>query len=151
MGFPDFKRFRVERAVFVAREHGDGQHIHRNIQVLFAGQEFEAEADRLFFEIVAERPVAEHFKESQVHGVADFVDVAGADALLEVGQAASGRVLRALQIGDQRVHPGGGEQTGRVVFWDDRRALDLLMAFAFEKFDIFAADVCFFHDFLLIS
>lgn len=67
----------VERTVFVTGEHGHGEHVGRNVQVLFSGQEFKAETDHLLLEIVAERPVAEHFEEGQVHRVADLVDVAG--------------------------------------------------------------------------
>ena len=78
-------------------------------------------------------------------GVADLVDVAGADALLEVGQPFPGGMFCALQIGDERMHSGGGEEAGRIVFRNHRRALNFLMALRLEKLDVFTADVSFFH------
>ena len=71
--------------------------------------------------------------------VADFVDIAGADALLHVGQARAGRVLRAQQIRHQRMHAGRGEQNGRVVLRDDGRAGDDRVAMVFKEAQIHCA------------
>ena len=101
--------------------------------------------DRLLLEVVAERPVAEHFEEGEVDGVADLVDVAGADALLKVGQPFPGGMFRPLEIGDEGVHSGGGEEAGRIVFRNHRSALNLLMALRLEELDVFTTDVSFFH------
>ncbi len=66
-------------------------------------------------------------------GVAHVVDVAGADALLHIGQAGAHRVLLTHQVGHQRVHTGGGEQHGGVVLGDDRRAGNAGVALLLEE------------------
>ena len=72
-----------------------------------------------------------------MRGVAHLVDVAGADALLDVGKALPGRMLhRAHQVGDERVHAGGGEEDGRVVLGDDRRAGDDGVALGLEESEV---------------
>ena len=78
-------------------------------------------------------------------GVADFVDVAGADALLVIGEPRPRGVRRALQIRHQRVHPGGGEKAGGVVVRDQRRTLDLNVSLPDKKLDVFAAQFLGFH------
>ena len=58
------------------------------------GQELPCPRDRLFFEIVAKREIAQHLEEGAVSGrFADVLQVAGADALLAGGHAPSGRDL----------------------------------------------------------
>ncbi len=142
---PELPREVVKGGVLVAREDRHRQHFERDIEVVRPGQEFEAEADRVFLEVVAERPVAEHFKKGQMHRVADFVDIAGADALLAVGQPGAEGMRRALEIRHQGVHPGGGKQTRRVVVRDQRRAFDLFVAFGDEKVEVFPANFYSFH------
>jgi len=53
-----------------------------------------------------------------MRGVTDLVDISGADALLNVHEPRAFRMFRAHQIGNQRVHPRGGEEHGRVVLRD---------------------------------
>ena len=87
-----------------------------------AGEQLPGPLDRLLFEVVAERPVAEHLEEGVMVGVhPDVLEVvmlaAGADALLRVG-GASGSV-RAGQLAEEDrhelVHAGvGKQQVGRV-------------------------------------
>ena len=85
-------------------------------EVLLARQELPAPRNHFLLEIVAQRPVAQHFKEGQVAGVAHVVNITRADALLHVGQARAGGVGRTHQVRHERVHTGGGEQDGRVIF-----------------------------------
>ena len=118
-GAPQVVGLGVGGGVLVARKDGEGQAVRIDAQPLRAGQELPGPGDGFLLEVVAERPVAQHLKEGQVRGVADLVDVAGADALLHVGKPRALRVLGAQQIRDQRVHAGGGEQHRRVVFRDD--------------------------------
>ena len=113
---PQVGAFLVPGAVLIARKHGESQPILGQTQILFAGQKFPTPRDHFLLEIIAQRPVAQHFKESQVAEIAHVLDIAGADALLHVGQAGARRMLLAHQIGHQRMHTGGGEQNGRVVF-----------------------------------
>ena len=81
-----------------------------------------------------------------MRSVAHFVDVAGADALLHVGQARALRVLGAQQIGNQRVHARGGEQNGGVVLrndggrGDDRMAV-ILIEFQEHRAQLGGSDV----------
>jgi len=79
-------------------------------------------------------------------GVADFIDVAGPDALLIIGQSLARRMFGPEQIGNQGVHSGRRKETGRVVFGNQRRAFDFRMAPALEKFDVSATDFRCFHD-----
>lgn len=53
--------------------------------------------DRLLFEVVAEGPVAEHFKKCQVACIADFIDITRANAFLDIGKANSRRMRRAIR------------------------------------------------------
>jgi hypothetical protein len=74
-----------------------------------------------------------------MHGITDFIDVSGSDTLLAVGKPSAGRVLRALEIGNQRMHSGGGKETCRVIFRNKRGALYFGMSMFFEKLNVFAA------------
>ena len=80
------------------------------------GQKFKAPFDGIFLKIIAQTPVTEHLEEGQVRVVADFVNIARANAFLEVGQARAVGVFFAHQKGNQRVHSGGRKKDGRVVF-----------------------------------
>ena len=134
---PFVVRFLVERSIFVAGEHGHGQAVDRNIEVVLAGKEFETEFDGLILEIVTERPVAEHFEEGKMDGIADFIDIAGADAFLDVGEALSLGMLAAEQIRNQRMHARGGKEDGGVIIGDQGRAFDDRMSFGMKEIDVF--------------
>ena len=73
--------------------------------------------------------------------VADFVDVLRSHTQLRVDQALAGRMRFAHQIGDQRMHAGGGKQHGRVVLRHQRCARDHCMAPGFKKFQVGCADL----------
>ena len=73
--------------------------------------------------------------------IAYVVDVARADALLNVGQARAHRVLRAQQVGNQRMHAGGGEQNRGVVLRNDGGGRNHGVSLALEEFQIHAAKV----------
>ena len=123
----------VTRDVVLALEHGERQLVLVKAQVLRAGQELPGPGDHVLLEIIAQRPVAQHFKEGQVGGIADLVDVAGADALLHVGEAGAGRVLAAQQVRNQRVHARGGKEHGRVVLRNDGSAGDDRVTLALKE------------------
>ena len=67
--------------------------------------------------------------------VAHVVDVAGADALLHVGEAVARGVLLAQQVGHQGVHAGGGEQHGGVVLRNDGGGGNHGVALFLEEFE----------------
>jgi len=56
--------------------------------------------------------------------VADLVEIGRAQAALQAGQPPAPRVGLAVQVGGQRVHPGGGEQHRVAVRRHQRAALD---------------------------
>ena len=130
---PQLGAFLVAGAVRITREHREGQTVLGQAQVFRAGEEFPAPGNHLLLEIVAQRPVAQHLKEGEVAEIAHVVNIAGAHALLHVRQAVAGGVLRAHQIGHQRMHARGGEQHRGVVFGNHRRAGNHGMAVALEK------------------
>ncbi len=81
------------------------------------------------FEVVAEGPVAEHFKKSvMAAGAADVVEIvvlaAGADAFLRVGGAGVGAFFLAEEDRLELVHAGVGEEKRGVVERDDGRTGD---------------------------
>ena len=119
----------------LAAEDGDVQLLGLEAEVL--GKELEAPGDRLLLEVVVERPVAEHLEEGKVRRVADLVDVSGPDALLHVGKPLPRWMLHgAHQIRHERVHPGGREENGRVVFGYDRGSGDDDVPLRFEKLEV---------------
>ena len=131
--------FVVARDIAFALKHGERKLVLVETEVLRAGQELPAPSDHFLFEIVAQRPVAQHLEERQVGRVAHLVDIARADALLHVGQARAGRMLAAQQIRNERVHARGGEQNGRVVFRNDGSARNHGMALALKEIEPHAA------------
>ena len=71
-------------------------------------------------------------------GVAHFVDVARADALLVVHKALARRMGLPQEVGDQGVHARGGEEDGGVVLGDQGFARDFDMALGNEELHIFS-------------
>ena len=66
-------------------------------------------------------------------GIADFVYIAGADALLNVRKAYALRVLFAHEIGYKGMHAGGGEKDGGVIFGYEGSGRDNSVALAAEE------------------
>ena len=130
---PQLRAFLVAGAVRIARKHGEGQTVLGQAQIFRAGKEFPAPGNHLLLEIIAQRPVAQHFKEGEVAEVAHIVDVAGAHALLHVRQAFARGMLGSHQIGHQRMHARGREQHRGVVFRNYRRAGNHGMSMVLEK------------------
>ena len=134
----------VPGGVRVAGEDGDGELLPLDPEDL--GEELVAPRDGLLLEVVAQGPVAQHLEERQVAGVPDLVDVPGPDAFLEVGQPPSGGVLLAEEVGDQRVHPRGGEQNGGVVLGYEGCGADLRVAPLLEEVDVGLSHLLSVHD-----
>ena len=87
------------------------------------GQELPGPGDGFLLEVIAEGEVAQHLKESAVAvGVADVVDIAGADALLAGADTAAGGLLLALEPGLHGGHAGVDEEQGLVVLGDQGEA-----------------------------
>ena len=133
---PKVVRFCVLGCVFVAGEAGEVELFFRNSKPFFTCEELKAPCYGFLFEVISERPVAQHLKECAVGRIADFVDVSCADAFLYIGQAFAGGVLLAHEIGYERVHSGCCEQNRRVIFGDQRCAGYDSMSMFFKKFEI---------------
>ena len=107
----------VERLVVVGV---DGHPEPLELEAQLAGEEAERGLDRLGLEVVAEREVAEHLEEREVRVVADGLDVGGAEALLDGGQAPRGRRFEPEEVGLELHHPGRGEQQRGIAVRDER-------------------------------
>src|SRR5262249_10925161 len=86
--FPDLDRLGVgtEAELLVAAEDGHPDLLRVHAEPL--GDQLPAPGERLRLEVVVEAPVAEHLEEGVVAGgVADLLDVGGAEAFLHVGEA----------------------------------------------------------------
>ena len=110
------------------------------------GEQLPGPGDRLFLEVVAERPVAEHLEESVVVGVVpDVVEVivlsAGADALLGVDGPGEGPAAGAEEDVLELVHARVGEHQGGVAGGHDRGGGHSSVALALEELDELAADL----------
>ena len=114
--FPGFKARDISRRVVVARKNGHRKIFYGNIEVIFSRQKFIAPRDCFFVEVIAQRPVAEHFEKRKVRKVAYFVYISRANALLNVRQPRPRRVLFAEQVRNKRVHSRSRKENGRVVF-----------------------------------
>ncbi len=105
----------------------------RLVDVQVDGEEFPGIGDRLFFEIVAEREVAEHLEEGVMTGcAADVLQVvvlaAGPDALLRSGGAHVSPFFLAEEAVLELVHAGIGKEQGRIVVRYQGRGRDHRMA-----------------------
>ena len=123
----------VERLVVVNIDGGI-EPVRVDADPVRAGEELPAPGDGLVLEVVAEGEVAEHFKVGAVTGgLADVLDVAGADALLAGADAAAGRGLLAGEVGLHRGHAGVYEQQRGVVLRDEREAGQAQVSLRFKK------------------
>ena len=87
------------------------------------GGQLPRQRDGLLLEVVAEGEVAVHLEERAVAaGLADLVDVRGADALLHADRALERRGLLAQEVRHELHHAGVDEQQVRVVDRRQRRA-----------------------------
>src|SRR3989338_722510 len=102
-------------------------------------EELEEKRQLLFFEIIAERPVAEHFEKSRVPVVAYLLDVFCAEALLAIHKAIHFRVRRSKQVGNEWLHAGASEKCRGVVLWHDGCARNDGVPTRLEEFQVFGA------------
>ena len=143
--FPDVEAFAVlSYAVFgIAFKN-------RNVELVYGNfvnrsEQFPSPANGFFFEVIAKRPIAQHFEHGVVVGIyAYFFEVVvltrNAQAFLGVGHAAVGRHLITQEKILELVHAGVGEHKGRVVLdyhWGRRNDL---VSFTFKKVEKLLAD-----------
>ena len=98
------------------------------------GEELPRPCNGLFFEIIAEAEVAQHFKISAVAVVlAHAVNIRGADALLAGGHAVAGGFFLPKEPLFHRRHAGVYKQKAFVVLRQKRKARKALVPLAFKK------------------
>ena len=132
----------------VAVQHGGPQLLLGEAEaavLLRLGEQLPGPADRVFLEVVAERPVAEHLEERRVPGgLADLFDVQRADDLLHVSDPLPRRGLLAEQVGLERLHSGDHEQQRGIVGDEAGRRHDGVSA-RLEVRQETAGDLCRLH------
>ena len=116
-----------------------------------AGDQVPGELDRLGLEVVAEGEVAVHLEEGAVPGgLADLLDVEGADALLHAGRPVEGRGLDAGEVRLEGHHAGVDEQQGGVVVEQGRGGHHLVAARG-EEVQEAAPDLGGFHESMVLA
>lgn len=113
---------------------------------------FPSPGDGVFFEVVAEGPVPQHFKKGVVVGViADILKVvvfaAGADAFLGIGSAwrIIGSFLSAKEVRNKLIHSCVcKKESGRL--WQNRGGGDSGVLFLFKEVEEAVANLCRSHD-----
>ena len=110
-------------------------------EVVRGGDELVGPGDGVCLAVASEGEVAEHLEEREVTGVADVVDVVGAQALLAGGRTDLPPGLRALVVLLELVHAGVGEKERRVV-GNERRGGIQAAALRLEEAEEVLADLC---------
>jgi len=137
---PNAKRFVV---IFVDR---DRQTLAGDAQPLFVGQEFPRPVDGFFFEIIAERKVAQHFEERVVErGPAHIVDVTGSQAFLARGRASEIQFDLSKEVVFELVHPRGSEQNRWIPSRNEHVAGLADATFGLKERQVFFAQFVSFH------
>ncbi len=132
---PDAGRFFVRRRILIAREDGHPEPVR--VKLKPAGQKFQAHFDGFGLEVIPQRPVAQHLKEGQMGAVPHFLDVAGAQAGLQVDQPPPGRMRPSGEVGDQRLHSGGGEQSRGIAGCGQGGMVNMGVPLLTEKLKVF--------------
>ena len=131
---PDAEGLVVGGGGFVAGEHGGVEPVGLQAHPLGGGQELPGPVDGVPLEVVAKGEVAQHLKVGAVAGgVADVLDIAGADALLAGGHPVAGRLLLPGEPGLHGRHAAVDEQQGGVVLGDQGEAGQAEMSLALKK------------------
>src|SRR5262249_12701570 len=129
----------LRRLVVVAID-GDAEALA--VEAVAGAQELVGPRDRLGLEVVAEAEVAEHLEEGVVaRRAADVVEVGQAQALLRRGRALERVRPAAEEHVLELVHPGPGEEQGRIVVGDQRGARADGVAALLEEVEVRRADL----------
>ena len=116
--FPIRSRFFVTGSIFVSGKNGNGKQLGVKSQPVLGGQKLIAEGNGFLLEIVSQGPVSQHFKAGQVTGIANFINISGANTFLVVHQTSSCGMSFSHQIGNKGMHSCCGKQNGRIIFWN---------------------------------
>jgi len=122
-GLPVLNRLDIRLYALITLEVRDPQSVRIELEVVT--RELPGELDGALFEIVSHREVAEHLEEGAVPGgQTHLVYVGGAEALLQAGEPATGRLGQPHEIGLELLHARRGEEHRRVFVGHERRAGD---------------------------
>ena len=140
--FPDIVGF----IIFVIHRHG--QLFCR--QFVDGCQQFPCVADCLFFEVITEREVTQHFEEGMVTcGIADVFQIVVLTARTHTALRCGGTCVRALILTKEYIfelhHTGVGEQQGWIIGRYQAGRANTGVSFGFEKTEEFLADFGRFH------
>ena len=131
---PDAEGLVVGGGGLVAGEDGGVQAAGVQAHPLRGGQELPGPVDGVLLEVVPEGEVAQHLEVGAVAGgLADVLNVAGADALLAGGHPVAGGLLLPGEPGLHRGHARVDQQQGRVVLGDQGEAGESEMALCLKK------------------
>ncbi len=98
------------------------------------GQEFPCPRDRFLLEVIAERKVSEHFKESAVAGrLSDILKIAGADTFLAGRDSSPRRNLLPCEPGFHRSHAGVNDEKRRIVVRNKRETVETQASLFLEE------------------
>ena len=87
----------------------------------------------VFFEVIPQRPVAQHLEEGQVGRVPYFIDIPGADAFLAVREPDATGVCFTKQVWHQGMHTRRGEQYRGIILRDQGCPGNARVPLAFEE------------------
>ena len=114
------------------------------------GQKLPGPGDGLILEIVAKGEIAQHLEEGAVaRGLADILQIAGADALLAGRYTPAGRDLLAREIGLEGRHAGIDDQKTLVIVGNQGKAVHAKMSLALKELQEHLAQLVytiFFHE-----
>ena len=130
VGRPQGDRLLVRRHPLVAAVDADPDAVAVEREAVLAYGQVPGALDGVLLEVLAEREVAQHLEEGEMAGgLADLVDVDGAEALLHAGGAAGRRGVDAEEVALERLHARGRDQDrGVPVGWDQRAAREQRVA-----------------------
>ena len=133
---PNLKGVVVGRGGLISGEDGGVEPLRVQAHPVGAGEELPRPVDGVPLEVVAEREIAQHLEIGAVAGgVADVLNVAGADALLAGTDAVAGGLLLAGEPGLHGGHAGVDEQQAGVVLGDEGETAKAQMALALKELE----------------
>ena len=133
---PDAEGLVVGGGGLVAGEHGGIQPVRLQTHPFGRGQELPGPVDRVPLEVVSEGEVAQHLEVGAVAGgLADVLDVAGADALLAGADPVAGGLLLPGEPGLHGRHAGVDQQQAGVVLGNQGKAGQPQVFFCLKEFE----------------
>ena len=132
---PDGEGLVVGGGGLIAGKDGGVEPLRVQTHPLGGGQELPGPVDGVVLEVVPEGEVAQHLEISAVAGgLADVLNVAGADALLTGAYPVAGGLLLSGEPGLHGGHAAVDEQQGRVILRNQREAGETQVLLGLKKF-----------------